>query len=179
MILVINTCAEKLHYFEFVKPVEDTLLWAGFTYSTSHYEDIKDSDLAVADKIIICGTSLKDGLFVNNIDRFKWIMTTDRPLLGICAGMQIIGILHGGTLKSTTEIGFYKEYFKGFLGLTGEQEVFHLHNYYVEFELLNEFEIFSQGTIAQAVKHTEKPVYGVLFHPEVRQRELITNFCNL
>ena len=97
----------------------------------------------------------------------------------ILAGMQIIGIVYGGTLKSTTEIGFYKECFRDFLGLTGEQEVFHLHNYYVEFELLDEFEIFSKGIIAQAVKHREKPVYGVLFHPEVRQRELITNFCNL
>ena len=179
MILVINTCAEKLHHFEFVKPVEDILSSAGLPYITRHYEDIKDSDLDVADKIIICGTSLKDSLFVYNIDKFRWIMTTDRPLLGICAGMQIIGILYGGTLKSTTEVGFYKECFRDFLSLTGEQEVFHLHNYYVEFELLNEFEIFSKGTIAQAVKHKEKPIYGVLFHPEVRQRELITDFCSL
>ena len=179
MILVINICAEKLHYFEFVKPVEDTLSRAGLPYSTRHYEDLTDSDLDVADTIIICGTSLKDSLFLEHIDRFKWIMTSDRPLFGICAGLQIIGIVYGGTLKSTTEIGFYKECFKDFLGLIGEQEVFHLHNYYVEFELLGEFEIFSKGIIAQAVKHTEKPVYGVLFHPEVRQRELITNFCNL
>ena len=58
----------------------------------------------------------------------------DKPILGVCGGMQIIGKLFGGKLKKKTEIGYYKENFnKNFFGLIGESEVYHLHNYYADF----------------------------------------------
>ena len=98
--------------------------------------------------------------------------------MGICGGMQIIGLVFGGRLKKKTEIGFYYEDFKKeFLGLFREQEVYHLHNYYIDFYKLKEFEIYSENKVIQAVKHWDKEIYGVLFHPEVRQKSLIRNFC--
>jgi GMP synthase-like glutamine amidotransferase len=98
--------------------------------------------------------------------------------LGICAGMQIIGMVFGGKVKSKVEIGFYKENFShNFLGLVGEKEVYHLHNNFVDFRKLKEFDIFAESKcVVQAVKHKEKEIYGVLFHPEVRQKELISLF---
>jgi len=172
MILVINVCAEKLHYFEFVKPIEDILV-KGFV--TKNYFDVNDEDLKKAKKVIICGTSLKDDIFIEAIDRFDWIKDFDKPILGICAGFQIIGMTFGGKLKKKLEIGYFKEKFrKEFLGLKGEQEVYHLHNNYVKFN--SDFEVFSGWEVAQAVKHKSKDVYGVLFHPEVRQKEMVLNF---
>jgi len=192
MILIINTCKEKLHYFEFVKPIEDVLRNNKIKFFTKHYSQIKEPDLEKADKVIICGTSLKDNDFMNNIEKFEWIRKFEKPIFGICAGMQVIGTLfflekrklvfqkkNYSCLKKMTEIGFFKEKFDNFLGLNGEQEVYHLHNYYVDFSDILDFEVFAKNKISQAVKRKEKEIYGVLFHPEVRQKEMIINFAKL
>ncbi len=179
MILVINVCFERLHYFEFVKPVEDILTSGGLEHSTRHYSEVTKKDLASADGIIICGTSLKDDNFLKSKDEFSWIRNINKPVLGICAGMHMIGLIFGGELKRETEIGFYEESFSSFLGLKDNELVYHLHNNYVDFFSLEEFEVFSKGSIPQAVKHREKPLYGVLFHPEVRQRSLFIDFCSM
>jgi GMP synthase (glutamine-hydrolysing) len=179
MILIINLCKEKLHYLEFVKPIEDILKRNNVKYFVRGYEKVKKVDLKKCKKIIICGTSLLDNEFIKKINLFDWVKDIGKPVLGICGGMQVIGLVFGGKFKKETEIGFYTEKFrKNFLGLLGKQEVYHLHNNYVEFSG-KEFEIFSGGKIAQAVKHKEKEIYGVLFHPEVRQKDLIKNFCLL
>lgn len=193
MILIINICKEKLHYFEFVKPVEDILKNNEIKFFTKHYSKINSHDVDGADHLIICGTSLADNDFIKNVEKFSWMKKTNKPILGICGGMQVIGILFGGELNEKTEIGFYREMFKeSFLGLKGEQEVYHLHNNYVDFS--EEFLVYSSGNgvssisgsenkkkiaepeISQAVKHREKEIYGILFHPEVRQKDLILNF---
>ena len=177
MILVINTCKEKLHFHEFVKPVGNVLINHGIQGFIRHYTCLRKKDIEKADNIIICGTSLKDNEFVENVEKFKWILDYEKPILGICGGMQIIGLLYGGTLKNKTEIGFYTEDFrKDFLGHMGKHEVYHLHNNYVDFSTIKEFEVYAGKKVSQAVKHTEKEVYGVLFHPEVRNKELIQNF---
>ena len=172
MILIVSVCREKLHYFEFVKPIEDVVK-DGFV--TKHYSEIGEDDLEKVDKVIICGTSLRDDGFIDDLSKFGWIKDFEKPVFGICAGFQIIGMVYGGRLKKKLEIGFFREKFdKEFLGLSGEQEVYHLHNNYVEFS--NEFDIFSDGEIVQAVKYKHKEIYGVLFHPEVRQKEMILEF---
>ncbi len=172
--LIINICREKLHYLEFVKPIEDILKSKNIKFKTLNYKEIKETP--DYEKIIICGTSLKDKEYLNA--NFSWIRDTNKSVLGICAGMQIIGIEFKGKLKTKKEIGFFKETFKEeFLGLKGENEVYHLHNNYVE--LSNDFKIFSKNTLTQAVKHKTKEIYGVLFHPEVRNKELILNFVKI
>ena len=176
MILVIDTCAEKLHSLEFTRPIEDILKKAGYKIVTKHYSAIRSQDLAYAEKIIICGTGLMDNKVSEDSSMFGWIKTIGKPLLGICAGMQLIGTAFGGRMKKKTEIGFYKEHFKSFLGLKDEESVYHLHNYYVSFDK-KKFEFFSKEPIPQAVKHKTKEIYGVLFHPEVSQKQMILEFA--
>ena len=180
MILLINICKEKLHYFEFVKPIEDLLKKEKIGFFTRGYKETNLKDLDKADKIIICGTSLRDNEFIENMDRFKWVRDFNKPILGICGGLQIIGKIFKGIVRKEPEIGFFHEKFhKEFLGLSGSKEVYHLHNYYIDFNELEEFTPYSVSDkeIVQAVKHNTKEIYGVLFHPEVRQKELISNFC--
>ncbi|MEK6914427.1 MAG: gamma-glutamyl-gamma-aminobutyrate hydrolase family protein [Nanoarchaeota archaeon] len=176
-ILIINICKEKLHYYEFVKPIEDILDSINEKYFTKNYKEINKKDLEKASHVIICGTSLFDNKFINDISDFSWIINYEKPILGICGGMQIIGLIYGGKLKRKTEIGFYFENFnKEFFGIVGENQVYHLHNNYIDFYRLKDFEIFSKSKISQAVKHRKKNIYGVLFHPEVRQKEIIIFF---
>jgi GMP synthase-like glutamine amidotransferase len=176
MILLVNICKEKLHYYEFVKPIEDILKNNKIKYFTKHYKKLNEGDLKNASKVIICGTSLKDNEFIKDINYFLWIKDYQKPVLGICGGMQIIGLLFRGKLKNKTEIGFYNEDFNNFFGLNEGQEVYHLHNNYVKFG--SDFKEYAKSKINQAVKHKGKEIYGVLFHPEVRQKPLIIKFCN-
>lgn len=176
MILIISTCAERLHDLEFVRPIENLLSDKKIKHLVMHYSELTEADLQKADKIIICGTSLKDNEFLKHVKSFRWIADFNKPTLGICAGMQIISLMFGAKIKKLTEIGFYKEDFKKeFLSLTSEHEVYHLHNNYTT--LPKEFENFTTSKIPQAIKHKQKEIYGVLFHPEVRNRKLIEEFC--
>ena len=176
MILIINVCKEKLHYYEFVKPVEDVLKK---NFVTKHYMELTEKDLEKCSHVIICGTSIKDNQFLEDIDKFSWVKDFEKPFLGICAGFQILGAVYGGKVKNHLEIGFFHEGFKKpFLGFEEEVEVYHLHNNYMDFSKLKEFEVYSTSKISQAVKHLKKEHYGVLFHPEVRQKEMILNFAN-
>ncbi len=177
MILLINLCKEKLHYYEFVKPIEDILKRNKISFFTKHYKQINEIDLKKSDKIIICGTSLKDFGYINDFDRFNWIKNFEKPLLVICGGMQIVGKIWGSRMRDKMEIGFYTESFvENFLGMIGEKEVYHLHNQYTIFP--RDFTEFTKSEIPQAVKHKTKEIYGVLFHPEVRNKEIILNFAN-
>ena len=176
-ILLINTCKERLHYLEFVKPLEDILRKEKLDFYTKHYSKFEDKDLK-SDRIIICGTSLRDNFFLKDLEKFKWVNIYDRPILGICAGMQIISLLNKSNILYEKEIGFFKEDFvKEFLSLKGKNEVYHLHNNYTSPP--QNFEDFTKSKIPQAIKHKSKPIYGVLFHPEVRNKELILNFCKI
>lgn len=181
MILIISVCAEKLHELEFVKPVEKILKENSKEYFVKNYSELNEEDLKKADKIIICGTSLKDNEFLKNMKNFEWIKDSEKPILGICAGMQIILLAFDNKLKikQKTELGFYTEKFtRDFLGIkkNSETEVYHLHNNYAA--LPGNFISFTKSRISQAIKHSSKEIYGVLFHPEVRNKEIIENFIN-
>ena len=161
MVLLINVCKEKLHYYEFVKPIEDILKKNNLKFFTRHYKKISKEDLKNADKIIICGTSLKDNEFLDDIKNFVWIKDYDKPILGICGGAHVIGLILGKKLKKNKKIGLKKIHIKNFLGINGEKDVYHLH----------QFSVFSE------IYH-EGNIYATLFHPEVRNKEIIANFCN-
>ncbi len=176
MMLIINICKEPLHELEFVRPLENILKNKKVKFFTRHYKKISKKDLSKSDKVIICGTSLKDNDFISNIGKFNWIKTCNKPVLGICGGMQAIGIVFGGKLKRKQEIGLYDENFnKKFLGIKGKKKVYHLHDNYVT--LPKEFCRYTSSEIPQAIKHKTRPVYGVLFHPEARNKEMIMKFA--
>ena len=191
-----------MHYLEFVKPIEDILRKENIEYQTIYYKKITDKELLnkKLNKIIICGTSLKDDEYLKNLDYFKWIKfpKLNKPILGICGGMQILSLVFGGVLIENKEIGQIKVQFeKEFLNLKPSlKEVYLLHNYAV---INNDFEVFAgserlrgreknklnnpcevaskEFEISQAIKHKTREIYGVLFHPEVRNKNLISYFC--
>lgn len=163
MILLIDICKEPLHRYEFVNPIEDILKKNNFKYTTKHYLNVSMNDISKADKIIICGTSLKDNDFINNLDTFSWIKSYKKPILGICGGSHIIGLVLGKKIRKNKEIGFKRiKIEKEFLGIKGEIEPYYLHQLQVLPEIFH-----------------EKNIYATLFHPEVRNQEMIINFCKI
>ena len=181
-LLIVNVCKEKLHYFEFVKPIEDIVRGmvddCEIYFETRSYKHLKQEYTKKFDKIIICGTSLKDCEYLNNIKKFSWLKRFRGGILGICAGMQIICDIYRCKLEKNTDIGQKLiSISKSFLGIEGWREVYELHNYSIKKDrrLGNLFDIFSQGSI-DAIKHKKREIYAVMFHPEVRQKDLIRNF---
>ncbi|MBT7706175.1 hypothetical protein HN747_01885 [archaeon] len=184
-VLIISTCTEKLHEAEFVRPIEDIIKGE---CTTKHYSEV-DLDVASGfEKVIICGTSLQDHKFIEDIKMFNWLKDFGGSVLGICAGMHVLGLVFGDKLRNKKEIGYYREKMSGsFLGLEenndeGEYEVWHLHNSWVDFNECN-WNVFMRSSdsskIPEAVKHKQKEFYGVLFHPEVRQKGMIKEFIAL
>jgi GMP synthase (glutamine-hydrolysing) len=178
MILLIQICNKKFHYFEFIKPIEDVLKRNKIEFVSIHYKKLTEKLIKKTEKIIISGTSLKDNEFFKDINEFKWIKELNKSILGICGGMHILGLIFDGELKKQQEIGLTEVYIKNeFLRYCENIEVYELHNYYV---VSNEFKIYAVSkNCPQAVKHKKNPFYGVLFHPEVRNKDLLLNFVYL
>jgi GMP synthase (glutamine-hydrolysing) len=60
---------------------------------------------------------------------------------------------------------------------SGDFRAYSLHT--IRVDLPDEFEVWAQSAkCVQAIKHKTKPIYGVLFHPEVRNQEILKNFVN-
>jgi len=164
-ILIINVCKEKLHYFEFVKPIEDILTKAGTKFYTKNYKDLREHDWKHADKIIITGTSLKDNDFLSGLEKFSWLNDYEKPVLGICAGSHIMGLMQGEKLEKNSEIGLKELSFdKDFLGIEHGDKipVYELHNW----------------TVLPKV-YVNDNHFACVFHPEVRNRKIIENFAEL
>lgn len=182
-ILIISTCKEKLHELEFVKPIEDILKNNKIKFKTINYKKLNNDYINQGSKIIITGTSLADNAFLEkkNLKKFNFIKIYNKPLLGICAGMHIIGLINNNNLKKEKQIGPIElEFIEPFLGIKPNEkhQVYALHRLYSEFNNKN-FKIYSYNACPQAVKHKSKEIYGILFHPEVRNKKIIEEFVKI
>jgi GMP synthase (glutamine-hydrolysing) len=177
MILIINVCSNKLSYFEFVKPIEDILKKARIDSLTRHFLNLNHRDFSQAEKVIICGTALKDFRYLSNIEKFTWIREIDKPILGICAGMQILGRLFNCNLMEKTRIGRYKVKITRKSSLVSKDE---FYSYFLNSKTVEpneDFEILGEsGNLKCIIEHKRRRLYGCLFHPEVLNTEIITDF---
>ena len=175
LVVDMNWKKASLAYTEFVSPilaaVEPLVACA-----VRHYLELEPSEGERYSHIILSGTALKDFEFLNHLDRFQWIKTSQKPVLGICAGMQTITKVHGETLIACQQVGMTEITTKKENPLfNGTFQAYSLHSYTATpsptFEVLAE----SKQCI-QAIKHKQKPLYGVLFHPEVRNPDILKRF---
>lgn len=106
------------------------------------------------------------------------------PILGICYGQQIICSLLGGAVESATK----REFGKAELEITKKNKLISKNGIVwmshgdVVTKIPGEFEVISITNNAPfaAIKHKEKEIYGVQFHPEVTHSligaEILKNF---
>ncbi len=177
MILIIDMNCKKdsLGFLEFVLPIIAAVKSLD-DYSVRHYTEIRHCDVDNCDCIILSGTTLKDNATLNQLEKFEWMKNCDKPILGICAGMQTVGLVFGSALTKClgigmTEVKTTKEnpFFEGTL------QAYTLHNFSVSPS--QDFDVLAQSPhCVEAVKHKRRNVYGVLFHPEVRNQEILQRF---
>ena len=177
MILIIdmNSKENPFGFSEFVLPILSIAEELG-KCSAKHYLEVNEKRLKCFDKIILSGSALKNTTTLEQTALFNWVKDCDRPVLGICAGMQTIGLVFGGYLEQCQEIGMTEIVtLKTNVLLSSTFKAYALHNYALvpsaDFEVLAESE-----KCVQAIKHKHKEIYGVLFHPEVRNKEVLQRF---
>lgn len=176
-ILIVSTCTQKLSELEFVNPITEILRMNKIPFKQVHYSNLTVKELNSATKIIICGTALQDNQYQNEIQLFEWIKISQTPILGICSGAQILAQMHSGKIIRGEECGIYE-------GIIEQQDTI-LEN--VDTSKLYCIHNFTATLPAQAklIVRTQFPQifklnnhYGCFFHPEVKQKELITNFLS-
>jgi GMP synthase-like glutamine amidotransferase len=180
MILVVdmNWKRDSLALNEFVSPIV-SVVQPLEDCEVKNFLDIETRELEVYSKIILSGTMLKDHATLKQVDKFNWISTFDKPIMGICAGMQTIALVFGATLTNCLQIGITEiSTLKQNPLFQGDFRAYTLHNYSVAPS--QTFETLAESTkCIQAIKHKQKNIYGVLFHPEVRNQEILKRFIQL
>ncbi len=180
MILVVDMNWKKasLGFYEFVSPIVQVASELE-ECRIQHFSEVTQQDLSECRRIILSGTALKDNATLQQPEKFQWLKSIDKPVLGICAGMQTIGVVFGLQVPQCLEIGMtqVKTLQENPL-FSGTFKVYSLHNYSVKPD--DEFQAIAESTICmQAMKHKRKPIYGVLFHPEVRNADILRRFIKL
>ena len=180
MILIVdmNWKRNSLAYNEFILPIVSV----GEPLDESvvkHFLDVESAELNDYDAIVLSATALKDHATLEQIAKFNWIKTCTKPILGICAGMQTIGLVFGVPLMPCLQIGMAEiTTLKDNPLFQSDFKAYVLHNYSVQPS--QTFQVLAQSTkCIQAVKHKQKDIYGVLFHPEVRNQAIIERFIQL
>jgi GMP synthase (glutamine-hydrolysing) len=180
MILIIdmNWKKDSLGYYEFVLPIA-SIAKSLDEYTVKHHLEVTDKELSQCDIVILSGTALKDLATLSRLEKFQWLKETEKPVLGICAGMETIGMVYGMRLTRCLEIGMtLVKVVKENPLFSGGLKAYSLHSVCVEPSA--DFEVWAESAkCAQVIKHKMKPIYGVLFHPEVRNPELIKRFLEL
>ncbi|MGB8220144.1 MAG: gamma-glutamyl-gamma-aminobutyrate hydrolase family protein [Methanoregula sp.] len=183
MILLVDLSwkAGTLSRNEFVDPVARIVSRAGLAWREAHFSGISEEQIRGADGIILCGTALQDNLFAGKVQEFSWLKDTRVPVLGICAGMQALCLVFGGTLRPASEIGMTTIRITRPNPLFPDRppfEAYELHSFACDPPAGWEVTAVSDRCV-QAVCHPDRPLYGVMFHPEVRNDLVVKRFCSL
>jgi len=177
MILVVDMNREKdsLESEEFAYPIV-SICNKMKKCDLIHYIDVDAGVVKNYDRVILSGTPLGETGYIKEIERFDWIKSLEKPLIGICAGMQVIGLLFGSELKECQEIGMtYIDVVKENPLFPSNIMVYELHKYAIKPS--GRFEVLAKSEkCVQAIRHKDKELYGLLFHPEVRNRDILKRF---
>lgn len=119
----------------------------------------------------------------------KEVFELDKPVLGICYGMQLTQYLHGGTITSSKT----REYGKAAIDIEVNDEIFKdipktntvwmSHGDSVGL-LANDYILLAKsGDCIASARHKEKKIYNFQFHPEVTHSEfgdkMLSNFLDI
>ena len=174
--LLISTCNNALSDREFVFPISQIL--GENKHDILYFEDCSNEIISKYNRLIICGTSLQDSVYVNRLPFFDMLLKNfDGPILGICSGMQILTSIFGiNGIIDNVEIGMVEvRTLKPNKLFDGNFQAYNLHNHSVR-DCDNFIVLANSENSIQAVKHVCKDIYGILFHPEVRNEEIVSNF---
>ncbi|MGV8093094.1 MAG: type 1 glutamine amidotransferase [Mangrovibacterium sp.] len=182
-IFIINSAEPEIT--EFTQPIAAILKGSDPEVETIDYRDCPITRFGESDGVIISGSPQGDDIVEHHQPFFQWIRTCNKPVLGICAGHHIAGYMYGSTYLRSEEPESGRvtiEILKDdpiFTGLPKRFEVWQMHNDSIT--LPSDFIHLakSAGCMNQAMRHAERPLYTLQFHPEYINSKILLNFADL
>lgn len=179
MILVLDVTDPTLPLLrdEFVSPLV-RMVTPSVPVITVHLSDLKCPEPVSG--VIICGTALADTWYLSGTVQpvlTRWNV----PILGICAGMQMLLAENGTEPVPSLEIGMIPvrvtDHGRNDPLVCDRREFsgYALHQYTREVPCSWTILACSEAG-PQIVRHVQHPWYGILFHPEVRNEWIIERF---
>jgi GMP synthase (glutamine-hydrolysing) len=148
-------------------------------------DSLPDEDLDAYNGIVISGapvllTKEKKEPF---LEKIKALKKYENPVLGICFGHQLIGLLHGAEISLCREDRDWQDIqkLKESALLIGFGNNFRMKEDHIEcISLPENFELIASSSTCEneAMQHKLLPVYGVQFHPETSMEEGKKIFSN-
>ncbi|WP_423128697.1 type 1 glutamine amidotransferase [Gaoshiqia sp. Z1-71] len=182
-ILVINSAEPEVTTFW--QPIAKLLEKYGASCQLAEYRESKQGPPACFNGVIITGSPQGDNIVEHHQAWFQWIKTCDKPVLGICAGHHITGFMYGAKyLRSAesesgiTEIRQLKQD-ELFSGMPAKFKVREMHNDSITVPV--SFELLASSAVCrnQAMKHQDRPIYTLQFHPEFMNHLVFRNFLTI
>lgn len=179
MFLIINAGSEK------TPEIAQRLLELNQRFSLKSMDHFFEEDVAQADAIIISGAPilLSEEDPKPYLEKFKFIKTLTKPVLGICFGHQIIGMLFGAKIfmqapdRSNTTISLFNSPLFSGLGPSASFAEDHCESINLPDGFIKTGS--STNCKIESMEHKTNPIYGVQFHPEVSGENGHVFFKNL
>jgi len=182
-ILIIDN--DSKHIPKIKKNVESN----GFSCQIVNYLNCKDVKLENIKGIILSGSTHNPFRLLPYLEPLvRQAVQKNIPLLGICAGHEVLGIIYGvepgkyaNKLKKNSRINLLKQNLL-FKNLPKAPEFFESHIRYIP--LPENFELLANSSTAEneAMKLNGKQVYSTQFHPELSGKNgeiIFKNFLEL
>ena len=161
---------------------------SGFEVEEVNWKDFSPADYGRQEKIIFSGSPT----FLTEVDhspyteRYSCITRGVVPVLGICFGHQVMGIIHGAQIfrgpEVRTEIPIHSmKEDPLFEGLTSTVRMTEDHTEGITLPASFIHLATSEDYAIEGMRHPYLPLWGVQFHPEVsgdNGRKLIRNFLD-
>jgi len=167
MILIVDCGSTKVPFIE-------DLVDEFCDYKTIPFFDLNEEMTNQINGIIISGapimiTEINMQRYLNHI---SWILKFDKPILGICFGHQLLGLLYGafGSKMQADRDWQEIEAFVDCPLLNKLPSTFEMMEDHCEsISIPESFELIasSDACVNEVMQHKEKPIFGVQFHPEV------------
>jgi GMP synthase-like glutamine amidotransferase len=152
----------------------------GASFEVIEPESVKRSSAQGFDGVIASGGYLRAESYRTDLQAYSQLLEDlDRPFLGICLGLKILGHCYGAV--GTYVVHFQREYVLA----PGVREctVYQSHRYELLQPLPEALENYAtNGSPVQAVKTRGTDRFGLQFHPELSEkpaRTIIQNFVSL
>ena len=182
-ILIINNAEKGI--LDFVNPIASILKNSQINSEIIDYADISNTNLDEYDGIILSASPRGNDIVDHHLPYYDWIKTCNKPILGICAGHQIIGKLFGSKLSRDVEreVGEFgividkdDPIFEGY-----EDKILVKQNHNDSITLPEDFILLacSDRCRVQVMRHKSKAIYTTEFHAELLNKKLILNFIKI